>query len=192
MTNKEKILKVAYKIIYENGYNKTSVDEIISKAKISKSNFYYYFKSKESLAIAVLDLRIEQYVNEIINETLTNNKLTPLKRLESFYNKVVKFHKKNECKYGCPFGNLANELSGKNHKFRKKLAAFFEQWREKIELCLKDGIENKEFSDKFNPKLFSEIILAHLEGAILISKTYKQINPLEKGSREIIKLLKAA
>ncbi len=192
MTNKEKILKVAYKIIYENGYNKTSVDEIISKAKISKSNFYYYFKSKESLAIAVLDLRIEQYVNEIINETLMNNKLTPLKRLESFYNKVVKFHEKNECKYGCPFGNLANELSGKNHKFRKKLAAFFEQWREKIELCLKDGIENKEFSDKFNPKLFSEIILAHLEGAILISKTYKQINPLEKGSKEIINLLKAA
>jgi len=192
MTNKEKILKVAYKIIYENGYNKTSVDEIISKAKISKSNFYYYFKSKESLAIAVLDLRIEQYVNEIINETLTNNKLTPLKRLESFYNKVVKFHKKNECKYGCPFGNLANELSSKNHKFRKKLAAFFEQWREKIELCLKDGIEKKEFSDKCNPKLFSEIILAHLEGAILMSKTYKRINPLEKGSKEIIKLLKAA
>jgi len=192
MTNREKILKVAYKIIYENGYNKTSVDEIISKAKISKSNFYYYFKSKESLAIAVLDLRIEQYVNEIINETLTNNKLTPLKRLESFYNKVVKFHKKNECKYGCPFGNLANELSGKNHKFRKRLAAFFEQWREKIELCLKDGIENKEFSDKFNPKLFSEIILAHLEGAILMSKTYKRINPLEKGSKEIINLLKAA
>ena len=192
MTNKVKIIKVAYKIIYENGYNKTSVDEIISKAKISKSNFYYYFKSKESLAISVLDLRIEQYVNEIINATLTNNKLTPLKRLESFYNKVVKFHKKNECKYGCPFGNLANELSGKNHKFRKRLAAFFEQWREKIELCLKDGIENKEFSDKFNPKLFSEIILAHLEGAILMSKTYKQINPLEKGSKEIINLLKAA
>ena len=192
MTNKEKILKVAYKVIYENGYNKTSVDQIISKAKISKSNIYYYFKRKESLAIAVLDLRIEQYVNEIINETLMNNKLTPLKRLESFYNKVVKFHKKNECKYGCPFGNLANELSSKNHKFRKKLAAFFEQWREKIELCLKDGIEKKEFSDKFNPKLFSEIILAHLEGAILMSKTYKQINPLEKGSKEIIKLLKAA
>ncbi len=192
MTNREKILKVAYKIIYENGYNKTSVDEIISKAKISKSNFYYYFKSKESLAIAVLDLRIEQYVNEIINETLTNNKLTPLKRLEGFYSKVVKFHKKNECKHGCPFGNLANELSSKNHKFRKTLAAFFEQWREKIELCLKDGIENKEFSDKFNPKLFSEIILAHLEGAILMSKTYKRINPLEKGSKEIINLLKAA
>ena len=192
MTNREKILKVAYKLIYENGYNQASVDGIISKAKISKSNFYYHFKSKESLAIAVLDLRIEQYVNEVINETLTNNKLTPLKKLESFYNKVVKFHKKNECKYGCPFGNLASEMSSKNHRFRKKLEAFFEQLREKIELCLKDGIEKKEFSDKLNPKLFSEIILSHLEGAILISKTFKRINPLEEGSREIINLLKAA
>ncbi len=192
MTNREKILKVAYKLIYENGYNQASVDGIISKAKISKSNFYYHFKSKESLAIAVLDVRIEQYVNEVINETLTNNKLTPLKKLESFYYKVVKFHKKNECKYGCPFGNLASEMSSKNHRFRKMLEAFFEQLREKIELCLKDGIEKKEFSDKLNPKLFSEIILSHLEGAILISKTYKRINPLEEGSREIINLLKAA
>jgi len=192
MTNREKILKVAFKLIYETGYNQASVDGIISKAKISKSNFYYHFKSKESLAIAVLDLRIEQYINEVINVTLTNNELTPLKRLESFYDKVVKFHKKNECKYGCPFGNLASEMSSKNHRFRKMLEAFFKQWREKIELCLKDGIEKKEFSDKLDPKKFSEIILAHLQGAVLISKTCKQINPLEEGSREIINLLKAA
>jgi TetR/AcrR family transcriptional repressor of nem operon len=192
MTNKEKILRAAYKMIYQNGYEQTSVDELIRKAGVSKSNFYYHFRSKESLGIAVLDLRIEKYVNEIIDETLVNKRLTPLKRLESFYSKVAMFHKKNECKYGCPFGNLANELSRKNHKFRIKLSAFFEQWREKIELCLIDGIENKEFSDNLNPKLFSEIILAHLQGAILMSKTYKRINPLEKGSKEIINLLKAA
>jgi TetR/AcrR family transcriptional repressor of nem operon len=192
MTNREKILQAAYKTIYQNGYEKTSVDELIRKAGVSKSNFYYHFRSKESLGIAVLDLRIEQYVNEIINTTLVNKRLTPLKRLESFYSKVATFHKKNECKYGCPFGNLASELSGKNQRFRKKLEAFFEQWQQQIEFCLKDGIDDKEISNKLDPKVLSELILAHLQGAILMSKTYKQINPLEKGSKEIINLLKAA
>ena len=192
MTNKEKILQVAYKMIYQSGYEKTSVDELIRKAGVSKSNFYYHFRSKESLGIAVLDLRIEKYVNEIINTTLANKQLTSLKRLESFYSKVAEFHKKNECRYGCPFGNLASELSSKNRRFRKKLEAFFEKWQEQIEFCLKDGIDNKEISSKFNPKLLSELILAHLQGAILMSKTYNRISPLEKGSKEIINLLKAA
>ena len=105
---RDKILKNAARLFARKGYENVSLAEIAAKLMLNKATLYYYFKSKESLAIAVLDLRIEQYVNEIINETLTNNKLTPLKRLEGFYSKVVKFHKKNECKHGCPFGNLAN------------------------------------------------------------------------------------
>jgi len=192
MNNKEKILRVAYKLIYEKGYEDTSVDEIITKAGVSKSNFYYHFKTKQDLGLSVLELRIDTYVKEILGNTLLNSQLNPLERLDSFYTKVIAVHQDNKCRFGCPFGNLAAELSAKNSIFRKRLEDFFIYWQGQIEDCLREGISLGQFSDRFSPEIFSEIILSHLQGAVLMSKTFMNINPLRKGSKEIINLLKAA
>ena len=191
MTNKEKILHAAYTMIYKNGYGQTSVDEIIRKAGVSKSNFYYHFRSKQLLGLEVLEMRIDNYVSEVLDKTLSNNDLSPLKRLHSFYDKVISIHENDKCRHGCPFGNLAIELSSKNSSFRKRLEQFFELWKQKIQNCLQEGVRIGEFSDKFDTAISSELILSHLQGAILMTKTYKQINPLDNGSKEIINLLKA-
>jgi len=192
MKNKDKILQTAYKMIYKNGYEQTSVDQIIAKAGVSKSNFYYHFPCKEVLGLAVLEKRIENYVKNVLEPTLSNENLTPYNRLSSFYDQVIGLHENSNCRYGCPFGNLAIELSAKNNKFRLRLEEFFEYWRQRIEHCLAEGIKAGEFSDRFDSQIFSELILSHLHGAVLMSKTYKKINALEKGSKEIINLLKAA
>ncbi|NIP31396.1 MAG: TetR family transcriptional regulator [Candidatus Dadabacteria bacterium] len=192
MTSKEKILRTAYTMIHQNGFERTSVDEIIRKAGVSKSNFYYHFRTKQMLGLAVLDMRIENYTAEILGKTLLDENLSPLKRLASFYEKVISLHVDYECRYGCPFGNLAIELSAKNNRFRKRLEEFFGFWQQTIESCLSEGVKIGEFSDKINVQVFSELILSHLQGAILMTKTYKRINPLERGSKEIINLLKAA
>lgn len=192
MTNKDKIIQVAYRMIHENGYEQTSVDEIISKAGISKSNFYYHFKTKQEMGMAVLELRINKYITDILGNTLANDGLSPLQRLDSFYNKVISIHQDNKCSFGCPFGNLAVELGAKNNRFRKRLEQFFIYWQGAIEKCLNEGIRLGEFTDKYSPEIFSGIILSHLQGAVLMSKTFKTITPLEKGAKEIINLLKAA
>lgn len=192
MTNKEKVIRAAYKLIYEKGYEDTSVDEIISKAGVSKSNFYYHFKTKQDLGLCVLELRIDNYVKDILGNTLLNFRLSPLERLDNFYARVITVHQDNKCRFGCPFGNLAAELSAKNSIFRKKLEDFFIYWQQQIEDCLREGIRLGQFSDRIRPEIYSEIILSHLQGAVLMSKTFMNINPLQKGSKEIISLLKAA
>jgi TetR/AcrR family transcriptional repressor of nem operon len=51
MGNREKLLEAATAILGRNGYQATSVDEILEAARVAPSNFYYHFKSKEELAI---------------------------------------------------------------------------------------------------------------------------------------------
>lgn len=46
---KSKIIKAAWKLFYKNGYQDTTVDEIIALSKTSKGTFYHYFKGKEAL-----------------------------------------------------------------------------------------------------------------------------------------------
>ena len=54
-TTREKLLKAAISLFHKFGYNGTSVQDIVSGAKIAKGSFYNYFKSKEVLAIAASD-----------------------------------------------------------------------------------------------------------------------------------------
>jgi TetR/AcrR family transcriptional repressor of nem operon len=93
---------------------------------------------------------------------------------------------------GCPFGNLAIEMSGINEKFRMKLADFFIRWEKSIQDCIEEGISSGDFNSDISPQVMSQLILSHLEGAIMMVKTHRSIEPLTNGSETIIKILKAA
>lgn len=55
---KEELLKTAYELFLNKGYDAVSVDEIIKNAGIAKGTYYYYFKSKEETLEEVIDMMI--------------------------------------------------------------------------------------------------------------------------------------
>ena len=68
-TTKSKIVSAAWKLFYEQGYEDTTVDEIIAESKTSKGSFYHYFKSKDELMGSLSYLFDEKY-EEIRPEVL--------------------------------------------------------------------------------------------------------------------------
>ena len=44
---KGKIIKAAWELFYQNGYEDTTVEEIIERSGTSKGSFYHYFKGKD-------------------------------------------------------------------------------------------------------------------------------------------------
>ena len=47
-STKSRIVKAAWNLFYKNGYDNTTVEEIINASKTSKGTFYHYFKGKEA------------------------------------------------------------------------------------------------------------------------------------------------
>ena len=46
---KGKIISAAWKLFYEQGYEQTTIEEIVEASQTSKGSFYHYFEGKEAL-----------------------------------------------------------------------------------------------------------------------------------------------
>lgn len=58
---KGKIVSAAWKLFYEQGYDDTTVEEIIDESKTSKGSFYHYFTGKDALLSSLSYLFDEKY-----------------------------------------------------------------------------------------------------------------------------------
>lgn len=58
---KRKIVSAAWKLFYEQGYDHTTVDEIIELSGTSKGSFYHYFEGKDALLSSLSFLFDEKY-----------------------------------------------------------------------------------------------------------------------------------
>ena len=58
---KSKIVSAAWQLFYEQGFDNTTVDEIIKLSGTSKGSFYHYFESKDSLIGSLAYLFDEKY-----------------------------------------------------------------------------------------------------------------------------------
>ena len=60
-STKARIVKSAWNLFYKNGYEQTTVEEIIAASKTSKGTFYHCFKGKEALLNSLSYLFDEKY-----------------------------------------------------------------------------------------------------------------------------------
>ena len=58
---KGKIITAAWKLFYEQGYDDTTVEEIIAESGTSKGSFYHYFEGKDALLGSLSYLFDEKY-----------------------------------------------------------------------------------------------------------------------------------
>lgn len=134
------ILGKAYELIYAKGYQSTSIDDIIAATEVTKGAFYYNFRNKEEMGLAL--------INELIYPRMYVALVEPLKNaanpVEDLYNLMHKFLLANpalEIKHGCPANNLVQEMAPLNKKFNTALSRLMLQWKSAIEEAVKRGIK---------------------------------------------------
>lgn len=83
---KNRIMATAEKIILQKGFAGTSIDEIIANSHITKGGFFYHFKGKNELALALLQRYLDAddvFFNDLLNRA-RNLSEDPLQQLLIF------------------------------------------------------------------------------------------------------------
>ena len=191
---RQRILEAAGRLFYRHGYHATGLDTIIREAGITKGNFYYYFKSKEALALAVLEWHFELTSRET-KALLEQRKLGPLASLFAMLEGIAaRQHVQAEegaiC--GCLFGNFTLEMGADSDPVRRKVASIFEHYHKTIAAMLRQARKAGELPDDLDPDSEAHVILSLIEGAILLDKSKQQIEALPKAIDFLRRTLPAA
>lgn len=191
MSSKDKTINAATELFHEQGFRDTSVDKIIEACDISKSNFYYHFESKEALGFAVLEKWVEGFNRNILHKALRDYTINPTARIEKLFATFIKLSERRGGRLGCPFGNLSLEMSDVHEGFRMRLVQFFDEWAQDMEECLEEGKREGIWSKNMESHDMAHFIIAATEGAILLTKTYRQPAQLKRNLEMISNLLRS-
>lgn len=188
MNKKNDIIKIAAELIHTNGYNVTSVNDIMQAAQIGKGQFYYYFSSKQELGIDVIKYCFEQWQNRVIKDNLATND-SPEEKINKMLICAIDIHQKRSSKCGCFFGNLAIELSEHNEVFRKEIYRMFATWTEYLTIVIDELRKNTILPVPMPSNILAQSIVAMLEGGIMLMKNKQDMTPLINTASMIRKIL---
>jgi TetR/AcrR family transcriptional repressor of nem operon len=188
-SSRERLVEAAATLFHEDGYHKVSLDRVLREAGVVRSNFYYHFKSKEELAIAVIDTWLDELTFNVIGPALSDPSLTPLQRVRRILEGLVEELECGGCRGGCPFGSLANAEAEHNERFRQKLEEAFDGFAQLLEQLFAQGIEASELPRQLSPARLAACTLAVVQGSYLLTKAYAGTTPMRQAAEGLLDTL---
>ncbi len=109
------IYRKAAKVLYEKGFEATSMDDIAEAVDLTKGGLYYYIKGKKALLFAIMTFAMERIENEVLGPSRREE--DPGKRLAQ----ILAGHARLVLKETSPMTILANEDEGLEAEYREKM-----------------------------------------------------------------------
>lgn len=187
--SKHKLIEVTIDLMSSRGFGAMGIQSILEAADVTKSNFYYHFKSKEDLCLAALDTMINYFFSQYLDPVLLDKSLSPKRRLEKLFSQMYNKAKSGQCQRGCPFVNLAAETSDFLPAFREKIDWFFTQYRKKLAECYREGVEKGEFRSDIDPNLAALNLLISINGTSVVAKAQKKPQIIKQNAETILALI---
>jgi TetR/AcrR family transcriptional regulator, transcriptional repressor for nem operon len=181
---KGKLIEIGAEIIHLKGFNHTGIKEILDAAKVPKGSFYNYFDSKEDFGLQVIDYFVN-YMAGVAGGVLADDSVSPLERVRKLLAGFIELFKSKEYGYGCPIGNLAQEMGDLNPAFREKLRYALDSLANIYADALLRAQEAEEIPRDLDVHDTARFIVSSWHGALIHMKAVGGPEPLENHLRFI-------
>ena len=181
-----RIVDAAARLVLVDGVARTTLDDVGSEARVGRSQLYHYFDDKAELVGAVIDRHAATVIGA--------DELTRLDDWAGWWawrDAVVAGQRAQACIGGCPLGSLASELSDVDDGARRALGVAFDDWEERFRRGLESLAARGELAPGADPARLAPVVIAALQGGLLLSQLRHRTAPLEAALDGVLALLGA-
>lgn len=180
---REMILERAAQLFSRQGYFGSSLADIMRETGLEKGGIYNHFASKEELALEAFDYAMLLVQRRI--EQAFEGKRNAIDRLIA-YTTVMEGLAEDLPVAGCPILNTSIEADDAHGPLRQRAQRAMDALRETIRRIITKGIERQEVRPGVDADAFASVFISTLEGAIMMSKLYRDTVHMRRAIEHII------
>ncbi len=172
--SKGKTLAAAAKLLRQQGYHGTALHDILAAGGSPRGSLYFHFpKGKEEISSAAMTL-----AGEAVRQAIA-------KAAETSANAEMFDLEKSGYKEGCPIATTALETAAQSEVLGAATRNALQKWE----------LESKRGLFRFgvpagDADLAATLVLSQLEGALLLARTYRSLEPLHRAEQALKLLLR--
>jgi TetR/AcrR family transcriptional regulator, transcriptional repressor for nem operon len=181
------IIEKSSSLFNTNGYKSTSIAEIMNATGLKKGGIFYHFDSKDDLAKASFSYSLmtlkENYLQAI------KSKETASEQFQAFTTIFMTLLNNDIIVGGCPLMNAAIEADDSNILIEDSIKEGFAGLLTIIKDILEFGKSQNEIDTHVDSEQMAVLILSSLEGALALSRLYKDKRYLDMVIMQITAML---
>lgn len=185
---REVILKKSGILFNTQGYKATSISNITDLAGFTKGAIYKHFKDKEDLERESLRHLSEQMYEKV--RAVIKTEPTAGKKLRAVFRFFESYITNPPLKGGCPLLNAAIEADDSNPVLKREALKTLTVLRESLIAILDNGIQHKQLRDDLDKEFMATLIIASLEGAIMMGKLQGNDDDIKRVTKHLDDLIK--
>jgi TetR/AcrR family transcriptional repressor of nem operon len=173
---RKKIVEAAAPIFNQRGYVGSSLNDLMEASGLKKGGIYRHFTSKEELAAEAFDYTWEAAWNaRLLHVEEKTNGIEKLKQL------IANFvEHRSPVAGGCPILNTAIDADDGNTVLRVRVAKALRSWLSRLQVIVEQAREHRETRPGVDAKAVATLIVASLEGALMMSRLLRNDEALRR------------
>jgi len=179
---RDRLVAEGLKSLVLNGFDGVGLNAILHAAGVPKGSFYYFFKSKEDFARAVLDA-YERSADEQQSAIFKDTSRSPMQRLRDYFDEIGRDHLAEAPLGGCLFGVLSQTAAARSSEFRARLARVFSTWETELAELLDEAKSAGEVAPGLDTKEAAAFLIDSFEGMLVRLKVDSNQNALRRFQR---------
>ena len=163
---RRKIVAAAAPIFNQRGYDGSSLADLMAATGLKKGGIYRHFSSKEELAAEAFDYTWEAaWTARMLH---VDEKATGIEQLKQLIANFIEY--RSPVAGGCPILNTAVDADDGNSILRARVVKALRSWLARVQLMMKKAAKRGELRQGIDPKEVATLIVASLEGAVMMSR----------------------
>lgn len=175
---KARIIKQAAALFNQQGYAGSSMSDIMRVTGLQKGGIYNHFRSKDELALEAFDFAVNRVQSEFMGAL--KGKRHAVERLIAILSVYECMFDEPPVQGGCPILNTAVESDDAHPALREQAQLAMDAWRILLQRIVDKGIMRGELHSTVDADTVATILIATIEGAVMLSKLYGDASHLER------------
>ena len=173
---RQRIVARAAGLLNTQGYRSTPVSEIMRVTGLQKGGIYRHFDSRSTLTREAFEYRVARMRDRFVKAL--EGRTTATEGLLALLGVFREASQDEAYRGGCPIMNLAVESDDADPELRDVARKAMDQLIGCFERVIAQGVQRREFP-KGSARARASLMVASLEGAVLLGNLYKERAPME-------------